>query len=77
MSRQGGIMPISNDRRLYLTLPSEQYKLDIEREAKARGFSMSQYVIIRLEMLQLIEADEVGAALVKSLVGKNGHLSPA
>ena len=60
-------MPISNERRHYLTMPDEAYKKQIEQEASAEDVSMSVYIIRRLDLLSEIERDPVGHALVKAI----------
>lgn len=57
-------MPISNERRHYLTLPDEDYKKRLEQLANDKGMSMSTFIVWRLDLLEKIERDPVGKALV-------------
>ncbi len=60
-------MSISNARRYYLTLPSKEYKTQLVMQAKKAGKSTSRYIVYRLELLETIEKNTVGAALIKDI----------
>ena len=65
-------MPISNDRRHYLTLPSSTYKIALEEKAAADGLSISAYILSRMALIDELEQHPVGKALVESIAAKNG-----
>ena len=61
-------MPISNDRRIYVTFDNADEVADIKAQASNKGLSASGFIIWRLRLLDLVENDLMGALLIERLL---------
>ena len=63
-------MTVTHTRRVFVTFSTEQANA-IKANAKDGKMSASKYIVKRLELLDKVEADPVGQALVKTLNGSD------
>ena len=70
-------MPISHQRRYYLTLPDRQHKEYLVEQAEAAGMSVSNYIVNRLALLEAIENTVIGAWILSAAQRKIGDSGSA
>ena len=60
-------MPINHDRRIYVTFKNAAEVAAIKNQADKEGKSASRYVIDRLELLNYLERDPIGSAIIETI----------
>jgi hypothetical protein len=64
-------MSVAQERRIYITFEDEAAATNIKKTAQAKKLSASKYIVGRLELLDKVEQNPVGAELIKYINGDN------